>query len=98
MPILLIDYVAAKRLAEFYDDLTDLAGRAIENRLPDVAADLNATMAGQREAHIEAQRIVRQYDAEETVRAERIAQARVRERFGDQMLLAPRRERAVGVL
>jgi hypothetical protein len=95
--ILTIDYFAAKRLVEFYDDLTALSGRAIELRRSAVATGLNAVLNVEADAYIEAQRIVRQHDAEETERIERRMQAQVRERFGDQMLLAPR-PRAVGAL
>jgi hypothetical protein len=96
--ILGIDYFAAKRLVEFYEGLTASAGDAIGLRRTKTAEALNLILNAEAGDYIEAQRIVRQHEDEERVRAERMAQARCRERFGDQMLLAPRRDRAVGAL
>jgi hypothetical protein len=96
--VLEIDYQAAKRLVELCESLSACAGQAIDARRAKLASALNALLTADADDYAEAQRIVQQHDREETARVERRAQAIARERFGEQMLLAPRRDRAVGAL
>lgn len=84
MPILTIDYYAAKRLVEFYESLTDCASKAIELRLAGPATDLNAILNAEAAAYIEAQRLVATYDREQAERT-------LRRHAATQLMLAPMR-------
>jgi hypothetical protein len=87
--VLTIDYYAAKRLVELYDDLTAVAGRAIESRRTALATGLNALLNAEADAYIEAQRIVQQHDREEAERVTRRMQGQTRDRFEQLMLACP---------
>jgi hypothetical protein len=86
MSILGVDYFAAKRLVELYESLTDCAARAIEQRRSKLANGLNALLNADAADYIEAQRVVAEYDREETERVTR----RMQGHAATQLMLAPR--------
>lgn len=91
MPILAVDYYAAKRLVEFYEGLSACAGQAISLRRTKAAGILNALLTADADDYAEAQRIVAEYDRAETERVTRRMQNHARDRL-DQLMLRPRPE------